>query len=124
MALVVGFVYDEETVSVAELVKIRDVRIVAGAYRVEVIFLDHRKVTLYVIDIDDEPRPGVGLVAVYAAQFYFFTVDVQNTVFNMDFPQADLFRDRLPVCFQDEAVQVWLLAVPQDRVRDPERHVV
>ena len=43
VALVVGFVNDEEAVLVAELIEVRHIRVMAGADGIKVVFFNHEQ---------------------------------------------------------------------------------
>ena len=116
VTFVVGLINDEETVLIAKLVEIGNIRIVAGADRIEIVSLDHFKITLRLGKTNGIPGDGVGLMAIDAVKFDGQAVDKHLIVRNTNFPQTNAVGDGLTGCFQNNGVKVRLLCVPENRI--------
>ena len=118
VAFIVRFIDDVQAQGVAELVKIRDIRIVAGPHRVEIVGLDHFQVLPDLLHGHTRPCHRIGFVAVDAPEFNGGPVQEHHAVPDADFTEADIFRDRFVLCLQDQPVQVRGLRRPEKRIFD------
>ena len=118
VALIVRFVDHVESHAVVELVKIRDIRIVACPHRVEIVGLDHFQVSAYLFHGHACTRHRVGFMTVDSPEFDGGAVQEDHTVPDADLPEAHMFGDGLLRRFHDQPVQLRCLRGPEQRIPD------
>ena len=89
----VRFRDDVQSVAVTKLVPVRVIRVVRGAYGVEVVFLENPDVFQHALPRNDVTAVGVHLVAVGAFDEDWLPVDAKLSVFDPDFPKSRVQGD-------------------------------
>ena len=59
---------------------------------------------------------AVKIVSVHTAQFNRYTIDLENTVFNICISESDIKRNIFPSCIQNKTVKIWAFAIPGKRL--------
>ena len=116
VTLIVGLVDHIQSCAVAELVEPGNIRIVAGADRVEVVCFDHAQVQKGLVHAADSACDRIRLVAVDAPEGYGSPVQHQNAILYLHFADADFFRDHFPAGIHDQRVEPGLFRIPEERV--------
>ena len=93
VGLHVGFRHHEQSVDVAHFIETRVVRIVSGAYRVDVVLLHQQQIFFHAIHADRAAFQMVVIVAVHAVQHYVAVVDVEQAVTHFDIAETDALRN-------------------------------
>ncbi len=93
VGLHVGFRHHEQSVDVAHFIETRVVRIVSGAYRVDVVLLHQQQIFFHAIHADRAAFQMVVIVAVHAVQHYVAVVDVEQAVTHFDIAETDTLRN-------------------------------
>ncbi|MNP20948.1 hypothetical protein D3C76_1135490 [compost metagenome] len=88
----VSFRHHEQTVQIAQLVKARIVRIVGGAYRVDVVLLHQDQIFLDAIHTHRAPLAMIVIVAVHAVEHHVMVVDEHQAVAHLDVAEAHALR--------------------------------
>ena len=99
----VRFRHHEQAVDVAQLVEARIVRVVGGAYRVDVVLLHQDQVALDAIYPYGAALLVIVIVAVHAVQLQVAVVHVEHAVAHLDVAESDALRDH----FQHLSVRVF-----------------
>ncbi|MNM64674.1 hypothetical protein D3C81_760820 [compost metagenome] len=95
VGLHVGLRHHEQTVLVAQLVEARIVRVVGGPYRVEVVLLHQHDIAFNTVHADRAALEVVVVVTVHPVQLEVVTVDMEETILDLDFAHPDPLRDHL-----------------------------
>ena len=124
VAFVIRFVNHKKSVFIAELIKIGDIRVMAGADGVKIVPLDHGKVGLGLFQPDGITGDGIRFMPVDAVDFDGVAVDKNLVICHMNFPDANTIRDGFAGRFQHKGIKIRLFGIPQNRGRDRNNRAV
>lgn len=93
-----------KTVSVAQLIKIRRVWIVAGTDSIEVVLFHQGKVCFHLFQADDKSCFRIGIMTVHSAEFDFFSVEKDGFLFDLDGTQTNVVSNDLILCLKNDRV--------------------
>ena len=80
VALVICFINHVQSQLVAELIKIRHVRVVAGADRIKIVLLDHLEILQHLLKTHSRAGNRVRFVPVHAAKFDGAAIEQYNPI--------------------------------------------
>ena len=117
MDLYVGFVDDIETIFVTQLIKLRCVRIMAGADSIEIVLLHQAHIFADMLQCNSRTHIRITVVTVGSAETDFLTVQVYNGIPDADFTETDALTDGFVVSGQRQCIQVWMFCIPECEIR-------
>ena len=115
VALIIRLVDHIEAKLVAELVKLRGVRVMAGADRIDVMLLHHLEILLHLTQADHKAGDRIAVVAVYTAELDFRSIDQYDSVLYFDLPDSKAVCDDLLAALVYHRVKIRLFRIPQNR---------
>ena len=83
----------KKTIFVAQLIKMRCIRIVAGSHSVKIMLLHQLQIMLCLHKADCRPGYRIRIVSVYPFKFHFFAIQTDGTSIACYFPNTK------PVCY-------------------------
>ena len=118
MSFVVGLVANEESELVAKGVESGIVRVVAGADHIEVVSLENVKVFKHMIGGSSGAEDGMAVVAVCTVNLYLLTVDVYDSVLDLNGAETDVLNDVFITALDNEGVKLGILVAPESGIAD------
>ena len=116
MNLYVGFVDDIETVFVTQLIKLRCIRIMAGADSIEIVLLHQTHIFADMFQRNSRTYIRIAVMTVGSAETNFLTVQVYNGISDADLTETDALTDGFTVSGQRQSIQVWMFGIPECEV--------
>ena len=117
MDFYVGFVDDIETVFVTQLIKLRCIRIMAGADSIEIVLFHQAHIFADMFQRNSRTYIRITVMTVGSAETDFLTVQVYNGIFNADLTETDALTDGFTVSGQRQCIQVRMFCIPECEIR-------
>ena len=116
VSFVVGLVANEEAELVAKGVEARIVRVVAGTDHIEVVALEDVKILEHMVGGSGRAEDGMAVVAVSTVNLDLLTVDVNDTVLDLNGAETDELNDVFLTALDNEGVKLGRLVAPESGV--------